>query len=287
LKAEAEARARAEEEARLKAEARAKAEEEARLKAEAHARAEEEARLKAEARAKAEEEARLKAEARAKAEEEARLKAEEARARAEEEARRKEEEARARAEEEARAREEAEARAKAEEEARLKAEEARARAEEENERAITAKAKEDPIEVTVINVEKLKEVPEGIAKKNNAGLQKGFLDQLTSGVPSNQHGLAQSMVLGTSNADALTDQKVQKKKQKKMSDMTKTEMIDYLAKFPPIVPKPYCEFRINGRIIRGQLEKKTGEMVFIKQGYGKRPLKCDVRQIEKVAIINL
>ncbi len=69
LRAEAEAKAKAEEEARLKAEAeaKAKAEEEARLKAEAEAKAkaEEEARLKAEAeaKAKAEEEAHQEAEA--------------------------------------------------------------------------------------------------------------------------------------------------------------------------------------------------------------------------------
>ncbi len=80
------------EEIRAAAEAKAKAEEEARIKAEAEARekAEEEARIKAEteAKAKAEEEARIKAEAeaKAKAEEEARIKAEaEAKAKAEEE----------------------------------------------------------------------------------------------------------------------------------------------------------------------------------------------------------
>ncbi|MDR1037486.1 MAG: signal recognition particle-docking protein FtsY [Deltaproteobacteria bacterium] len=102
---EAEARAKAEEEARLWAEeeARAKAEEEARLRAEAEAKAKaaEEARLRAEAEAKA----KAAEEARAKAEEEARLSAEaeaEARVRAEEEERAAEE-AEAIAEEEARA----------------------------------------------------------------------------------------------------------------------------------------------------------------------------------------
>lgn len=90
LKADEEAKRKAEEELRLKAEAEAKKkiEEEARLKAEMEAaakkRAEEEARLKsemeAEAKRKAEEQARLKAEMEAatkkRAEEEARLKAE-------------------------------------------------------------------------------------------------------------------------------------------------------------------------------------------------------------------
>ena len=92
------------EQERKEAEAKAKAEEEARVKAEAEAKAkaDEEARVKAEAeaKAKADEEARVKAEAeaKAKAEEEARVKAEaEAKAKAEEEA-----EAKAKADEEAR-----------------------------------------------------------------------------------------------------------------------------------------------------------------------------------------
>merc|ERR1712108_70473 len=82
------AKAKQEEEARLKAEAeadKAKQEEEAKQKAEAEkAKQEEEARLKAEAKAKQEEEAKLKAE-KAKQEEEARLKAEAEAAKAKEE----------------------------------------------------------------------------------------------------------------------------------------------------------------------------------------------------------
>jgi len=133
--AEEEARLAEEQAAKLKEEAKAlaaeeerltKAEEEARVKAEA---AEEEARQAEEARARAEEEARLAEEAKAtaKAEEEARLVAEEeAKAKAEEEARVAEEEAKA--EEEARFKAEEEVKAKAEEEARV-AEEAKAKAE--------------------------------------------------------------------------------------------------------------------------------------------------------------
>ena len=144
---EAEAKAKADEEARIKAEAevKAKADEEARVKAEAEAKAkaDEEARIKAEAeaKAKADEEARVKAEAeaKAKADEEARVKAEaEAKAKADEEARVKAEaEAKAKADEEARVKAEAEAKAKADEEARVKAE-AEAKAKE-----AEAKAKAD------------------------------------------------------------------------------------------------------------------------------------------------
>ena len=141
------ARLKAEEEARKKAEAeRLKAEEEARKKAEEAARkkaeeerkkAEEEAKKQSEAeRKKAEEEARKKAEAeRLKAEEEARRKAEEERKRAEEEAARK------KAEAERLKQMDAEARKKAEEEAARAAEEARIRAAEEARRKAEAAAR--------------------------------------------------------------------------------------------------------------------------------------------------
>jgi TonB family protein len=140
-KAEAEAKRKAEEKAKAEAEARRLAEEKAKAEAEAKRKAEEQARAEEEAKRKSEEKAKAEAEARRKAEEEARRKAEEeARLRAEEEARRKaEEEARRKAEEEARRKAEEEARRKAEEEARAKAE-AAAKAREEAEARARAKA---------------------------------------------------------------------------------------------------------------------------------------------------
>ena len=120
--------------------ARAKAEQEARVRAEraAQVKAEREAQVRAEqaARAKAEQEARVRAEqaARAKAEQAARVRAErEAQVKAEQAARAKaEEEARARAKQEAQVKAEQEARVTAEQEARVGAEQAaRAKAEEE------------------------------------------------------------------------------------------------------------------------------------------------------------
>jgi TonB family protein len=144
-KAEAEAKRKAEEKARAEAEAKRKAEEKARAEAEAKRKAEEKARAEAEAKRKAEEKARAEAEAKRRAEEEAKAKAEaERKAREEEEARRKAEaEARRRAEKEAKAKAEEEARRKAEEEARRKAEEeARRRAEEEKRAEAERRARE-------------------------------------------------------------------------------------------------------------------------------------------------
>ncbi|MFN7100145.1 MAG: hypothetical protein ACK4M4_07205, partial [Flavobacterium sp.] len=118
----------AEDQARIKAaaEAKAKAEEDARQKAAAaKAQVEEQARIKAaaEAKAKAEEDARQKAAAaKAQAEDQARIKAAaEAKAKAEEDARQKAAAAKAQAEEQARIKAAEDAKAKAEEDARQKA----------------------------------------------------------------------------------------------------------------------------------------------------------------------
>ncbi|MCF1191876.1 PorP/SprF family type IX secretion system membrane protein [Mangrovimonas sp. AS39] len=151
LAAEALAKAEAEEQARLAAEAQAQAEaeEQARLAAEAQAQAEaeEQARLAAEAQAQAEaeEQARLAAEAQAQAEaeEQARLAAEaQAQAEAEEQARlAAEAQAQAEAEEQARLAAEAQAQAQAEEQARLAAEAlAQAQAEAEEQARLAAEA---------------------------------------------------------------------------------------------------------------------------------------------------
>lgn len=122
-KAEAEARERAAQEARAQAkaeaeaEAKAKAEREAREQAAADARARKNAEIEAEARAKAEAKARKEAEAKARAQAEAKAKAE-AQAKAKAEA---EEKARAAAAEQARRKAEAAAKAAAEEQARIEA----------------------------------------------------------------------------------------------------------------------------------------------------------------------
>ncbi|NIK91697.1 type IX secretion system membrane protein PorP/SprF [Mangrovimonas sp. CR14] len=147
LAAEALAKAEAEEQARLAAEALAKAEAEEQARLAAEAQAEEQARLAAEAQAQAEaeEQARLAAEAQAQAEaeEQARLAAEaQAQAQAEEQARlAAEAQAQAEAEEQARLAAEAQAQAQAEEQARLAAEAlAQAQAEEQARLAAEAQA---------------------------------------------------------------------------------------------------------------------------------------------------
>lgn len=145
-KAEAEARERAAQEARAQAkaeaeaEAKAKAEREAREQAAADARARKNAEIEAEARAKAEAKARKEAEAKARAQAEAKAKAE-AQAKAKAEA---EEKARAAAAEQARRKAEAAAKAAAEEQARIEAAaRAKAKAKAEAEEKARRKAEAD------------------------------------------------------------------------------------------------------------------------------------------------
>jgi colicin import membrane protein len=169
-KAEAEARKKAEEEAKAKseAEARKKAEEEAKAKAEAEARkkAEEEAKAKAEAEArkKSEEESKAKAEAEArkKAEEEAKAKAEaEAHKKAEDEAKAKADaDARKKSEEKAKADAEAEEQKKAAEASKkVREEEAKQREEEEKERKASKLSSDDILSVMTSSSDDLIDEP--------------------------------------------------------------------------------------------------------------------------------
>lgn len=200
-KAEAEVKARAEQEARLKAEAKAEAEAKAKARAEAvaleqakaaaKARADAEAKAKAEAeqRARAEREARERAaaEARAKAETEAKAKAAaKAKAEAEEQARRKAEAAaKAAAEEQARreaetrakakAKADAEARAAAEEKAR-RAAEARAEREARERAAAEAKAKAEADERARLETEAAAEAKAKVAAEQAAAEQQARLE---------------------------------------------------------------------------------------------------------------
>ena len=169
--------------------ARIKAEKEARLKAENDARqlkAEEAARiLKAEEAArllKAEEAARL-----LKAEEAARLlKAEEeARIKAEEEARIKaEEEARIKAEEEARIKAEEEARIKAEEAARIKAEEEAARIKAEKQSLLLQAEAEKKLPIVSLNIDLPKEILNAYIEKHNNLVNK-YIDILSGAITDN------------------------------------------------------------------------------------------------------
>ncbi len=74
-------------------------------------------------------------------------------------------------------------------------------------------------------------------------------------------------------------------KRKKLEDMTKEELVRYLAQIPSLMPRPICDFFIDGKKLRGTVEKVKGEFVYIKVAFGKKWIKHPIRQIKGIKII--
>ncbi|MBM7693006.1 hypothetical protein JOC77_002445 [Peribacillus deserti] len=77
-----------------------------------------------------------------------------------------------------------------------------------------------------------------------------------------------------------------KKIAKKFTDMSTDELLEYLIRIPRIVPKPFCEIKINGRIIRGQIEKKKGDTIYIRPSYGINLIAATKEDIEYITFLN-
>jgi hypothetical protein len=74
-------------------------------------------------------------------------------------------------------------------------------------------------------------------------------------------------------------------KRKKLEDMTKDELVRYLAQIPSLMPRPICDFFIDGKKLRGTVEKVKGEYVYIKAAFGKKWIRHQIRQIKGIKII--
>lgn len=58
--------------------------------------------------------------------------------------------------------------------------------------------------------------------------------------------------------------KLKQSKKKNFSDMTKEELVAFLAKIPMAVPKPTCSISIRGQRVTGQIHRKKGDNYFVK-----------------------
>ncbi|WP_409291839.1 CotO family spore coat protein [Peribacillus sp. SCS-37] len=76
-----------------------------------------------------------------------------------------------------------------------------------------------------------------------------------------------------------------RKIQKKFTDMSSDELLEYLIRIPRIVPKPLCEMSVNGRIIRGQIEKKKGDTIYIRPSYGTNLISATKEEIEYITFL--
>ena len=74
-------------------------------------------------------------------------------------------------------------------------------------------------------------------------------------------------------------------KRKKLEDMTKEELVRYLAQIPSLMPRPICDFFIDEKKLRGTVEKVKGEFVYIKVAFGKKWIKHPIRQIKGIKIV--
>lgn len=74
-------------------------------------------------------------------------------------------------------------------------------------------------------------------------------------------------------------------KRKKLEDMTKDELVRYLAQIPALMPRPICDFYIDKKTLRGTVEKVKGEFVYIKVAFGKKWIKHPIKQIKGIKIV--
>jgi hypothetical protein len=76
-------------------------------------------------------------------------------------------------------------------------------------------------------------------------------------------------------------------KKKKFSEMSKEELVNFLARIPLVVPKPICEMVINGNIVKGSIEKKKGDLYIVKAGFGQKTIECKLEEIESIRVLSL
>ncbi|WP_108670022.1 CotO family spore coat protein [Peribacillus acanthi] len=85
-----------------------------------------------------------------------------------------------------------------------------------------------------------------------------------------------------------SDESVMKgQERKKFSEMTKEELINFLARIPLVVPKPTCDMKIKGKMVRGHIEKRKGDLYYVRTGFGQKPLECKLEDFESIVVLNL
>jgi len=91
------------------------------------------------------------------------------------------------------------------------------------------------------------------------------------------------------NAQLVKDTDRKKTKKKSFSEMTKEELVLFLARMPAAVPRPMCIITLDGEKFRGQFEKQKGEffLVRIEVQEGSELIQVKLEDIEEVEVENL
>ncbi len=84
----------------------------------------------------------------------------------------------------------------------------------------------------------------------------------------------------------LSDDTIMKgEERKKFSEMTKEELINFLARIPLVVPKPTCDMKIKGKMVRGHIDKKKGDTYYVRIGFSQKPLECKLEDFESIVVL--
>lgn len=91
------------------------------------------------------------------------------------------------------------------------------------------------------------------------------------------------------NKKSQAKKRVKHRKKQKFSDMTKEELTNFLARMPAAVPKPTCNISIRGEELTGQVQKKKGDIYFIKLIYedSSEIIGVKLEEIDHIAVENL
>ena len=102
-------------------------------------------------------------------------------------------------------------------------------------------------------------------------------------------GVEDELVVEMSTAVVSNEAVEEKPKKKTFSEMTKEEIVLFLARMPSVVPKPVCMFTIDGEKIRGQVEKQKGDMFLVRLQLpeGSELLQVRMEDIEDIEVENL
>lgn len=84
-----------------------------------------------------------------------------------------------------------------------------------------------------------------------------------------------------------SESSLKRNRRKRLDEMSKEELIRYLAEIPSLMPRPVCEFTVDGKKLRGAVEKLKGDYVYIKVAFGKKWLKYTMQQIKDIKVIRI
>ena len=131
-------------------------------------------------------------------------------------------------------------------------------------------------EIRIISSESINETDKTVIEKDASQNEELIVEMATA------------VVVSETEEDSVQI-KEKKRKKKSFSEMSKEEIVHFLAKMPAAVPRPVCIITIDGEKFRGQFEKQKGELFLIRIQLeeGSELIRVRMEDIEGVEVENL